>query len=190
MKIKMVVTGMLGENCWIVSDDDGNAAVVDPGDNAGRILDEILRDELKVAWILITHSHFDHVGALAKLHEATGAPVAVHELEADELPVQADRLLGDGDTLPCGQMTFEVMHTPGHTPGSVVYLCGDAMFSGDTLFWESIGRTDLPGGDFSDMRRTLKKIRELDREDLRIFPGHMQQTTLAYERVHNPFFGL
>lgn len=190
MKVDRIITGAIGENCWIISGEKGMAAIVDPGDDSHKILSCIRQKELRVLWILVTHNHFDHVGALADVQRITGALVAVHRADASGLDVVPDQLVEDGDIIQCGDLQFGVMHTPGHTPGCVVYICGNRMFSGDTLFYESIGRTDLPGGDFTQMRLSLNKIRNLPCDDLKIYPGHMKTTTLAHEREHNPFFGI
>jgi glyoxylase-like metal-dependent hydrolase (beta-lactamase superfamily II) len=190
MKIEVVVTGMIMENCYIASDGDGRAAVVDPGDDAGRIIKAIERGGCSVEWILITHGHFDHIGAAAALKERTGARVAIHAADGAALRFRPDMEVKDGDVIRCGEMEFAVIETPGHTPGCVCYICGDAMFSGDTLFRESVGRTDMPGGSFADMRRSLIKLRDLSYERLDVFPGHMEPTTLEHERIHNPFMGI
>lgn len=189
MKIDTILTGMIGENCYIVSDDDKVAAVVDPGDEADKINAFIDQNGYKVEWILITHPHFDHVGALAGVKEHTGAKVAIGEKDADGIRFAPDMACKEGDTIKAGALTFTVIETPGHTKGGVCYLCGDSLFAGDTLFYESIGRTDLAGGDFGQMRATLVKLRDLPYDDLKVYPGHMEATTLAHERAHNPFMG-
>jgi len=190
MKIDIVVTGMIQENCYLVSDDSGIAAVVDPGDNADKILNRIDSEGLKVEWILLTHGHYDHVGAVADVRNATGAKVAIHEADRLAVRFEADMLVDDGDTIACGDLEFTAVTTPGHTPGCVCYICGDAIFTGDTLFRESIGRTDLAGGDFSQMRKSLIKLRDVPYDDLKVYPGHMEPTTLEYERENNPFIGI
>lgn len=190
MKIDVIKTGMIQENCYIVSDDGGVAAVIDPGDDAHKLNAFIDAKQLTVEWILLTHGHFDHVGAVAAVKEHTGAKVAVHAADSKSTRFTPDRLITSGDVIRCGSLQFQVIETPGHTPGCVCYICNGAIFSGDTLFYESIGRTDLAGGNFTDMRQSLLKLRDLPYEDIAVYPGHMQATTLAHERAHNPFFGI
>ncbi len=189
MNIKCIPTGMIEENCYIIDDGAGNASVVDPGDEAEKILGYMEQNGLTCRWILLTHTHFDHVGALKAVQKATGAKVAVHAADRGGIKIEPDLLVKEGDAIAVGGLTFTVLETPGHTPGCVCYLCGDALFSGDTLFCESIGRTDFPGGDFQVMRQTLVKLRDLPYDDLKVYPGHMEATTLAHERLYNPFIG-
>lgn len=189
MKIKTIATGMIQENCYVVSDENGRTAVIDPGDDARKIKRYIDDNALDVQWILITHPHFDHIGALAAVKEHTGAKVAIGRRDADGIRFTPDLACAEGDVIDAEDLRFTVVETPGHTRGGVCYICGGSMFSGDTLFYESIGRTDLPGGDFGSMRATLIKLRDLPYSDLDIYPGHMEKTTLAHERRHNPFMG-
>lgn len=188
MKIEVIKTGLIRENCYIVSDSEGIAAVIDPGDNAQRINKVIDEKKLQVKWILVTHGHFDHVGAVLAVKKNTGAAVAIHPADMKALRAEPELLVSEGDVIHCGDLMIEVIETPGHTPGGVCYLCDDALFTGDTLFFESIGRTDLPGGNFATLRNSLVKLRDLPVHDLDIYPGHMQKTTLAHERRQNPFF--
>lgn len=190
MKVDRIITGPIGENCWIIVDGNLTAAVIDPGDDGKKIVACIRNNGYKVEWILLTHNHFDHVGALAEVQQATGAKIAIHGADAGGLDIQPDLMVAGGDILKCGELSFLVVHTPGHTPGGVLYICGNKMFSGDTLFYQSIGRTDLPGGDFTQLRESLLKIRDLPYTDLKIYPGHMRTTTLVQERESNPFFGI
>lgn len=188
MKIDTIPVGMLQTNCYIVRDEKGNCAVVDPGDEPDRILDFLDEEGLTCKAILLTHGHFDHIGGLEPLHRATGAPVVIGEGDRDCIKLTPDRIARQGEEISCGDLVFEVTETPGHTPGGVCYRCADALFSGDTLFRESVGRTDFPGGSFAVLRESLKKLRELPFEDLAVYPGHMESTTLAHERACNPFF--
>lgn len=188
MKIDVVLTGIIQENCYIVSDENKAAAVIDPGDNAKEIIKFLDKNGLKAEWILITHGHYDHIGAVAAVKEYTGAKIAIHEDDKEALRFEPDMLAAEGDIIQCGLLKFGVIETPGHTPGCVCYVCGGAMFSGDTLFRESIGRTDLPGGSFYAMRKSLHKLSELPYEDIDVYPGHMEATTLRHERKCNPFF--
>ena len=199
MKVYICQVGMLSTNCYIGFDDNNTAVVVDPGDNADDILDVIENEGLTLGGILITHGHFDHIGGLAQLKALTGAPVYVHELDAPRLDgredianlynlpigkVQADVQLRNGDTFSVSDMHFTCIHTPGHTPGSCCYIADRVMFSGDTLFCGDTGRTDLPGGDFSQMIASIKKLKALE-GDYTVLPGHDVDTTLQREREHN-----
>ena len=184
--ITTLTVGALGTNCYLI-DDGTTCAVIDPGDEAPRILEAIESRGLTCGALLLTHGHFDHTGALAQLKAATGAPLTMHEGDAGSSPVPPDVLCRDGDTLAVGSMTITVIETPGHTPGCVCYLVDGTLFSGDTLFRDSVGRTDLAGGSYPVLRGSLIKLRDLPYDDLRVLPGHMEETTLRYERANNPF---
>ncbi|HUL33606.1 MAG TPA: MBL fold metallo-hydrolase [Candidatus Eisenbacteria bacterium] len=209
-----IPVGLLQCNCLIIGDPRSREAiVVDPGDEVERILSMLGRYKLQVQAIISTHAHIDHVGGLAKLHQYTGAPVMMHgedlplyhgmEEQADFLGVPApeltevDQLLKEGDLLPWGRFQANVIHTPGHTPGSVsLYLpkdCGKVklsqpqLFAGDTLFAGSIGRVDLWGGSMAQIMESLKdKLMQLP-EDTLVHPGHGATTTIGEEKQSNPF---
>jgi hydroxyacylglutathione hydrolase len=203
---EMLAVGPLLCNCSIFGDETSREAVViDPGDEIGQILGLLGRHSLKVKAIVITHGHIDHVGAAAQLKQATGAPVYLNEddlrtyahvdMQAMWLglnppePVEIDGLARDGDVLRAGSMEFTVLHTPGHTPGSIgLWMPAEKkLIAGDTLFRESIGRTDLPGG---DPKRILVSIREKFMplpEDTLVIPGHGPTTTMGHERRYNYF---
>mgnify|MGYP000878032167 CR=1 FL=1 len=200
MNIKTLVVGFVKTNCYVVYDDSQNAVVIDPGDSAGKILDFLRQNSLRLHYIFLTHGHFDHIMAVADLKEATGAKVVIAEGDADCLlepekslasnvrlkqqPVTPDMIAGDGDTFEAGEMRFTYLLTPGHTPGSAVILSGGAMFSGDTLFEDDCGRCDLPGGDYGEMLRSLRRLYALA-GDYDVYPGHEAKTTLARERIYN-----
>ena len=201
MTVSYYPLGALQANCVLVSDENGNTAVVDPGDEASRIVRLLEEQGATVKAILLTHTHFDHMLAVSDLQQATGAPLLVHEADAPALfnealslvpaylqpyVLKADRVLQDGDTVEIGSLTLTVMHTPGHTRGSCCYRCGDLLISGDTLFAGSMGRTDLPGGDTAAMFRSLCRLSELP-DETRVIAGHGEETTIGYERRYNPF---
>ncbi len=187
MLIEKLSLGELMTNCYLVARDETSPLVViDPGDDASRLRQTI--GQRPVAGVLITHAHFDHILGLEAL---TGAPVYVHEADAESLcnetaaagygrvnRVPATDTVHEGDTISLGGLEFTVLHTPGHTPGSVCYQCGDTLFSGDTLFATGWGRTDLPGGDEAAMMKSLRRLLRLPAK-LRVLPGHGAGTTLA-----------
>ncbi len=193
-----IPVGAYQANCCIVYDEHGHAAVIDPGDEAPTILAHIRRLSLTVEAILLTHAHFDHMGAAAAVQRVTGAPLYVHAEDERALtdpaysvmpiaePLAADHLLQDGDAVSVGDMTFTVMHTPGHTRGSVCYRCEDVLFAGDTLFAGSIGRTDFNGGDMGAMRQSLRRLCALP-DEWRVVSGHGEDTAIGYEKQQNPF---
>lgn len=193
MKIRKIPVGMLQENCYFVSDENGETAVIDPGDEADRLLGLLQSGGLTPCCILLTHGHFDHVGAAAALAERYHCPVYLHE-EDRALPARLTggplpqtRALHEGDELAVGALRFRVLETPGHSAGSVSLLCGDALFSGDTIFaGGSWGRTDFPGGSEPALRTSLRRLAALPPQT-RVFPGHGPETTIAAERACDPF---
>ncbi|SDF10950.1 MBL fold metallo-hydrolase [Sporolituus thermophilus] len=204
MKIIKLEVGSLGTNCYIVyCEKTRAAAVIDPGGNAEEILAVINGENLKVECIINTHGHADHIQANAKIKQATCAPIFIHRDDADMLTSihrnlsafigggikcePADRLLQDGDIIHVGEIMLTVIHTPGHTPGGICLLANDVLLSGDTLFAESIGRTDFPGGSYRQLIHSIKeKLMVLD-DNVRVLPGHGPETTIGWERQHNPF---
>ncbi len=201
--------GPLGCNCAIVADSETKEALVlDPGDEPDRILDALGRHGLTAVALVHTHAHFDHIGVSARVKTETGAPLLLHEkdlplyerLESQasffgfptEAPGAVDRFLADGDRVACGGGFLEVLHTPGHTPGSVCFrISGEAplLFSGDTLFRRSIGRTDLPGGSTPQILSSIERRLFTLPGDLLVLPGHGDPTTIAEEARLNPFVG-
>ena len=206
MDVRTFTVGPVQENCHIARRDGAREAiVVDPGDEPERLLGAIATLELDVAAILLTHTHFDHVGAVAPVAEATGAEVWCPEIEAPVLAdimryvpwdgfgpfesYEAEHLLRGGERLHLAGLEIDVLFTPGHSPGHVTYAIGSerAVFSGDVLFAGSIGRTDLPGGDHATLMRTLATLAETLPHETVVYPGHMQTTTIGHERRSNPF---
>ena len=196
MLIKTLPVGQLETNCYVVTDEDSlDCAVIDPGDESGTILDYQEDSKLHCRAVLLTHAHFDHVGAANALLEATGARLYMCEKELElvkggapgRFTVPEDvKYYRDGDTVEVGGLRFEVMETPGHTPGGVTLRCGEALFTGDTLFRGSCGRTDFAGGDMRQELRSLKRIAELP-GDYEVYPGHAESSMLSIEREHNPY---
>ena len=199
--------GPLACNCYIVGDaDTKDAIVIDPGGNPEAILEEIRRSSLNVAAIVATHAHFDHVIASDALTQATGAPFMLNEGDKPLLgwvqesarmflgmevpaPAEVDTVAAEGNRLVAGDVVLTVIHTPGHSPGSISLVTDEALFSGDTLFAGSVGRTDLPGGDTNALIGAVRsKLFALD-DALPVYPGHGPPTTIAREKATNPFVG-
>ena len=193
MKIRVLQVGPIGTNCYLLEDETTNAAaIIDPGGEGGRILDLIQADGMDVKLILLTHAHFDHTGGVAELHKALpDVPVYLHPADAELLGSPVFPAIGgptvpydDGDTLTLGSLTISVLHTPGHTPGGVCLKVGDALFTGDTLFQGSMGRTDFAGGSYEQIMASLKRLAALP-GDYHVLPGHMGTSTLEAERKSN-----
>jgi hydroxyacylglutathione hydrolase len=206
---RMFTVGPVQENCFIVrAKGAATALVVDPGEEPERLIGAIGSLGIEtVEAILITHTHFDHVGAVAPLASATGAPVYCPELEREVLAnimdyvpwpgfgpfesYEADHVVKGGETLTLAGMTLDVVFTPGHSPGHVTYAVRDenALFSGDVLFQGSVGRVDLPGGDGPTLLRSIESLMTRFPPETTVYPGHMGLTTLGHERASNPFLG-
>ncbi|MGH2982580.1 MAG: MBL fold metallo-hydrolase [Solirubrobacterales bacterium] len=206
MDVRMFTVGPVAENCYLLRRDDSDRAlIVDPGDEADRILAPVRELGLTVDAILITHCHFDHVGAVAPVARETAATVYCPEIEAPVLadimswvPGQAfgpyesydaDETVSGGETLVLAGIELDVLSTPGHSPGHVTYSVRgeDAIFSGDVLFQGSVGRVDLPGGDWETLLASIRSIVDAHPPETAVYPGHMGTTTLGAERSSNPF---
>ena len=193
MLIKTIPVGQLETNCYVVTDEESlRCAVIDPGDESNTILDYLEENHLRCEAILLTHGHFDHVGAVEAVAEETGAKVYLNRRDDTggsdphrpfTLP-EGGSYYDEGDVITVGALRFTVIATPGHTPGGVCLRCGEALFTGDTLFRGSCGRTDLPGGDMDEELRSLKKLCELP-GDYEVYPGHMDPSSLERERALN-----
>ncbi len=190
MLIKSLTVGPIETNCYIVTDEDTlQCAVIDPGDESNTIMDYLEDNHLTAKYIFLTHGHFDHTTAVAAVQEETGATVCIHRADVGVgdyrfTPPAGSIFYGEGDTFTVGALTFKVIETPGHTPGGVCLICDGALFCGDTLFKDSCGRTDLPGGDMPTLMQSLKKLAALP-GDYEVYPGHMESSTLYRERRFN-----
>ena len=206
MKIEKIVVGEMQANCYLLWDEQSKEAVViDPGGNPGTIVDAISRNSLKVIHIVNTHAHVDHVGANDLIRQKTQASLFIHSADVSllqDLELNLSQMLGrkknflpptgvlkDKDKLKLKGFDLEVLHTPGHTPGSICLYGDGRLFSGDTLFADGVGRTDLPGGNFRQLKDSLEhKILKLS-DEVVVYPGHGPNTTIGKERRGNPFLG-
>lgn len=202
--VQTLTVGVYQTNCYICAcESTGLAVVIDPGFEADRICSAVDEKKLKIKYIILTHGHPDHVGALADVKRHTGAEILVHADDAFMLgpggvsiarllgmkPVllEPDRLLSDGDIIEFGRLRAHIIHTPGHTPGSICIKIDDILFTGDTLFAGSIGRTDLPGGDEQQLMVSLfQRLKGID-DGIIVYPGHGLPSSMGEERMHNPF---
>lgn len=197
-------TGPLEVNCYIVgSEESGKAVVFDPGGHVDNILNVLKQHNLKVEWIINTHGHFDHIGGNRALVAQTGAELMIHEADVPllsrasehastfglttEASPEPARTLKDGDVLVLDDLKFQVIHTPGHSPGGICLLIEDHLIVGDSLFAGSIGRTDLPGGDHNLLISKIKEELLVLPDDTRVYPGHGPMTTIGQEKKYNPF---
>ena len=207
MILETLVVGALSVNCYVVgSEASGEAAVIDPGGDAARILSVLSAKGLTLKYLILTHAHFDHMGAVRELEEKTGAQVLLGEKDAVVLtsidqqasffgmppvpPPIAHRFVKEGDLVEVGELQLRIIETPGHSPGGIsIYLEEEqVVFTGDTLFWGSIGRTDLPGSDHGAIIDSLKRKLGALPDGTRVYPGHADETTIGFEKEQNPFF--
>ena len=201
IKIHALPLGSYQTNCYIVHEEHSKTcAVIDPGYTPERVLAQAEKLGLQVDAVLLTHGHFDHVGGVEAIVKATGCALWMREADYTQFKTPENdffypihdcdftevQLCEEGEQIHAGGLTFTVMETPGHTWGSVCYLCENVLFSGDTLFAGSCGRTDLPGGDGQTIVLSLERLAELE-GDYTVYPGHGGATTLAWERAHNPY---
>ena len=197
MDIKTLQVGPIGTNCYLLCDETEKlCAVIDPGGDAVRVAAAVEDSGCAPCAMLLTHGHYDHTGAVAELSARwPGVPVYLNRRDVYEgdaylqqlfPPVPCAKDYGEGDTVQVGGLTLQVLATPGHSEGSVTLRCGDALFCGDTLFAGSCGRTDFPGGSVKKMMEALKRLGELE-GDLKVYPGHMEDSTLDRERSWNPY---
>ena len=203
MKITCFVIGMIGTNCYLIEDEvTGKMAVIDPADHCDDLLEQIDERGGKLAYILLTHGHYDHIIGAAELCQKYRPTVCASEKELPVIeepsynlsknhgitvdPFTVDKPLQDGETFMLGETEIRFLLTPGHTMGSGCYIADDCIFSGDTLFCASVGRTDFPTSSMRDMMRSVTRLKNLE-GDYRVYPGHDIFTTLDRERKHNPF---
>jgi len=201
--VEKLVVGPFASNCYIVgSEANKEGMIIDPGDEAKQILKRVKDLELDIKFIVLTHGHIDHTGALKEVREATGAEVVIHGDDAKFLknqlvaiafgvfypmPPPPDRLLKGGDSIDIGDLHFEVLHTPGHTPGGICLLGEGVVFSGDTLFNYGVGRTDLPGGSSSQLMNSIQTKLMVLPDNTVVYAGHGPDTTIGAERKGNTF---
>lgn len=204
MFLQRMAVGVYGANCYILGDDKTNeAAVIDPGGDAKEILTMLEDNGLQLKYILLTHGHGDHIGGLQELKKKTNAPVYMHKddhyllqdknrnysamMGGPAIEMSADAFLTDGEGLELGELKLKVIYTPGHTQGGICIHVNDSVFTGDTLFANSIGRTDLDGGNYELIIRSIKeKLMVLD-DDTTVFPGHGPASKIGIEKVTNPY---
>jgi len=206
LDVDKLTVGPVAENCFLLRrEGSGQALVVDPGEEPDRILAAVEETGVEVEAILITHCHFDHIGAVEPVAKATGAPVYCPEIEVPVLAnimafvpwegfgpfesYEADETVKGGEALELAGLTLDVIFTPGHSPGHVTYSVRgeDAIFSGDVLFQGSVGRVDLPGADGPTLMQSIRTLVEAHPPEAQVYPGHMEVTTLGAERASNPF---
>jgi hydroxyacylglutathione hydrolase len=203
MVVKSLVVGPLESNCFIIADENTRQVlVIDPGDEPDRILDLINENNFKVKYIICTHAHFDHVGAVPDLKNETGAKIVIHrdDLEIyrsttdqaalwgyklDPMP-EPDMLVSDGDKIEIENLRFEILHTPGHSPGGICLYGEGILITGDTLFAGSVGRTDLYGGDVEKLKKSFRRLMSFS-DEIRVLPGHGPETTIGQEKSYNLF---
>jgi len=194
MIFEQILVGIMENYVYIIGDEDSkDAAVVDPAWNINKILEIASKYNLSIKKILLTHTHIDHTNGIKKIAKETGAAVYVHKEEADKiknLGIEKIKTIDEGDEIKIGKIKVKVLHTPGHTPGSVCYLADSKLITGDTLFVEGIGRVDLPGGDKRTMSKSLKRLKNLD-ENIEVYPGHnygsKPHSTIGHEKKNNPY---
>jgi len=206
MYLETLVVGDIDANCYIIAaESGGETMVIDPGGNAQMVLDTIAAADLDVKYIILTHAHWDHFAAAAELAEKTGAKIGIHKLDrealqnprlslaqmfGDELNIDPATLveLEDGQVIKIGDLEAEVIHTPGHSPGSITIRTGDRLFTGDLLFYRSIGRTDFPGGSHEGLLKSVRERIFTYPDHVKVYPGHGPSTSVGEEKRENPYF--
>ncbi len=204
MQIERIVTGVLEENCYLAGcPESGQAAIIDPGDDADKILAALSAGGFHAGQILLTHAHLDHLSAAAALQRATGAPISLHRAEKRNFenfalqsamfgfplaePFEVAVWLQGGETIRVGELSISVLFTPGHTAGGVCFYGHGHLFSGDAIFRNSIGRSDLPGGDADQLMNSIRTVLFALPDETVVHPGHGAATSIAHEKKYNPF---
>lgn len=203
MEIERFIVGVGNSNSYVVSDKNKKSVIIDCGGDSDKILAYIQENNLVVEVIILTHYHFDHIMAVNKLQKELGAKLLIHEDDysglkdpnlnlsqmhsSANLSLEADQLLTDEEIIEVGNLEFEIIHTPGHTPGSICIKVDDYLFTGDTIFKQAVGRTDFPGGNKKDLTDSIKDKLLAIESDLIILPGHFDKSSLNYEKKNNPF---
>ena len=202
MNVTKLVLGELASNCYIQSVGENRCVIVDIGEGAPILLRHLEQSGLTPSAILLTHGHYDHIAGVEQIRKAYHVPVYIHQLDAPMLTDSAANLgdwlsrlpfqkvqewntVEDGEKLTFGEAEFTVLHTPGHTGGSVCWQCAEMLYTGDTLFHMSRGRTDFPGGSDAQMLESFRRLKQLE-NDYRVLPGHNDESTLSFEKAHNP----
>ena len=203
MVVYKLIVGIIHANCYIVETEKKNAVIIDPGAESNKIMDFVEEKGLTVRKILVTHGHFDHIGAISSIVKRTGAPVYIHPADASKLQSPEKSLANlvpevkfnkvtkytpvfDEDDIKQDELVFHVIHTPGHSKGSVCFVCNNFIFSGDTLFCGSVGRTDFPDGSLEEIKKSVNRLADLE-GDYTVFCGHEKSTTLDEERATNVY---
>lgn len=204
MFLETLIVGDLDTNCYVVAAEHAaEAVIIDPGGDAGLVLDVVAAQNLDVKYILLTHGHWDHIGAVLEIARETGAKIGIHKLDEEALSkpslslafmlgekqeqIKPDFNLEDGQAITLGEMELKILHTPGHTPGGVSIHVADCLFTGDLLFYRSIGRTDFPGGSFETLIASVREKILQYPDHIKVYPGHGPSTTVGDERKNNPF---
>lgn len=204
MKLKRFVLGMIQENCYVVScSQTKKGFIVDPGIYSPQVMEYIQENNIDIEFIILTHAHGDHIGGLKETAEKLNIPIYIHKDEdtilknagknystaifGKEIEMDSDRLLKDGEVIELGEMNLKIIHTPGHTPGGICIYVGNSLLSGDTLFAESVGRTDFPYCSTDALIRSIREKLFILPDDTTVYPGHGLETTIGHEKKRNPF---